>query len=260
MPPDRVERSEGGFDSSAMLRALQSHASSLGFAATAAVGRGLQSASKAGPELIDGAASRMAGFAGIVLSMPGDVPHDATHGYGASATHPVSRTALEARRDARTLAPAMPIGVSVQTVNCNKPPKSEADATRKAFSGTLRNRFKDGDKAQFIKHVAQTHPNELRRLGFSESQIKDMANDAERPENLEVHHRMPVECGGTNDFDNLTLVRKDVHDYLTEAQMAATKGLEPGTSREAELLMTEKGTMYPNVPGAFNQPPLDIPK
>ena len=108
--------------------------------------------------------------------------------------------------------------------------------------------------------LRKRRPNELRRLGFSESQIKGMVNKAAPPDNVEVHHRIPVECGGTNDFDNLTLVREDVHDYLTETQMAATKGLEPGASREVEVLMTEKGTMYPNVPNALNQPPLEIPK
>ena len=69
----------------------------------------------------------------------------------------------------------------------------------------------------------------------------------------------PLECGGKNDFDNLTLVREDVHDYLTEAQRAATQGLEYGQSRDIQLLMTEKGTMYPNVPNAVNLPELNIP-
>jgi hypothetical protein len=260
MPPDRVEKSRGGGDPGAMVRALQQHAQAFASAATATVGRGLQAVSKTAPEIVDGATARMAGLAGVVVTMPGEVPHDAAHGYGVSAGHPGSQGLLEARRDARTLAPAMQIGVSVQTVNGNKPPKPEYEATRKAFTGTLSNGFKDGAKAQFIQHVAQTQPDELNRLGFSESQIKNMATKAKPPLGLEVHHRVPIECGGTNDFENLTLVREDVNKPLTEAQMAGTKGLEYGQSRQVELLMTKQGTMYPSLPDALNQPSLNIPK
>lgn len=35
-----------------------------------------------------------------------------------------------------------------------------------------------------------------------------------------------------------------MHDYFTESQLSATKGLKYGQSRESKLLMTEKWTMY----------------
>ncbi len=92
MPPDRVEKGVPGGDSGAMLRALEQHAQTLASGAVATAGRGLQAASKAAPEIIDGATARMAGLASVVLSMPGDVPHDAVHGYG----HPVSSSATTA--------------------------------------------------------------------------------------------------------------------------------------------------------------------
>ena len=134
--PDRFEASSGT-DPVNMLRALEQHVEGWASVATATMGRGLQAA-KGAPKIVDGASARMAGLAGVVLSMPGDVPHDAAHGYGVSAGHSASGTVLQTRRDARTLARAMPVGVTVKTVTCRKPPKPEYEATRSAFNGTLK--------------------------------------------------------------------------------------------------------------------------
>lgn len=48
-----------------------------------------------------------------------------------------------------------------------------------------------------VDPLAAQKSDELRRLGFSDSEIKDMAKE-NRPERVEVHHRRSLECGGNN--------------------------------------------------------------
>lgn len=46
---------------------------------------------------------------------------------------------------------------------------------------------------------------------FSRSVVKMAEQRGARPRGYQIHHIIPLCCGGTNDFDNLMLVHKNVH-------------------------------------------------
>lgn len=46
---------------------------------------------------------------------------------------------------------------------------------------------------------------------FPKAVVRSACNNGARPRNYQVHHIVPLCCGGDNSFDNLMLVHKDVH-------------------------------------------------
>ncbi|WP_165998419.1 HNH endonuclease signature motif containing protein [Bacillus sp. Cs-700] len=45
----------------------------------------------------------------------------------------------------------------------------------------------------------------------------------------QVHHKLPLDDGGNNDFSNLILIENDLHHkVLTNSQKNSTKGLKVG--------------------------------
>ncbi|MBR4927189.1 MAG: HNH endonuclease [Alphaproteobacteria bacterium] len=61
---------------------------------------------------------------------------------------------------------------------------------------------------EFLKFLAKS--GEMDGI-FSKSVIKMAAQRGARPRGYQIHHIIPLCCGGTNDFDNLMLVHKNVH-------------------------------------------------
>lgn len=78
---------------------------------------------------------------------------------------------------------------------------------------------------EFLKFLART--DQMNGI-FSKSVIKMAEQRGARPRGYQIHHIIPLCCGGTNDFNNLMLVHKSVHaeihsriwmdvfDYLTQ--------------------------------------------
>jgi hypothetical protein len=65
------------------------------------------------------------------------------------------------------------------------------------------------------------------------------------PDGYQVHHKLPLDDGGTNDFDNLVLIKNDpYHKALTNAQKALTRDMKPGQTIEVDFPAPE-GFMYP---------------
>ena len=74
----------------------------------------------------------------------------------------------------------------------------------------MRMAYEKNNKIQreFMKHLAaQGHLNKV----FPKSVVRAALNRGARPRNYQVHHIIPLCCGGSNDFSNLMLVHKDVH-------------------------------------------------
>ena len=66
------------------------------------------------------------------------------------------------------------------------------------------------------------------------------------PTGWQVHHKLPLDDGGTNDIDNLILVKNDpYHQAITNAQNDLTKDLKPGETIEIDFPIPE-GFIYPN--------------
>jgi hypothetical protein len=57
-----------------------------------------------------------------------------------------------------------------------------------------------------------------------------------RPDGWQVHHKLPLDDGGTNAFDNLVLSKYEpYHKVFTNHQNAVTKGLRQGETRLVEF-------------------------
>ncbi|WJE54873.1 hypothetical protein QRE66_12030 [Bacillus cereus] len=67
----------------------------------------------------------------------------------------------------------------------------------------------------------------------------------EVPDDYQVLHKLPLDDGGTNYFDNLILIEHDpYHKVLTNTQRSLTKGLEIGESKTIQWPIPD-GFVYP---------------
>ncbi len=65
------------------------------------------------------------------------------------------------------------------------------------------------------------------------------------PDGYQVHHKLPSDDGGTNDFQNLILIKNDpYHKAFTNSQKELTKGLKVGDSIQINWPIPE-GIIYP---------------
>ena len=112
----------------------------------------------------------------------------------------------------------------------------------------LRSRFAR-QRAAFAEDLA-TDPDKVRQLraaGLSESEIATLRSGG-IPDGWQVHHKLPLDDGGTNDFSNLVLIENEPwHKAITNAQLRLTRGLRPGQSRPVDFPVVP-GVVYPPTP------------
>lgn len=74
----------------------------------------------------------------------------------------------------------------------------------------MRMAYEQNNKIQreFLKHLAAQ--GDMDKV-FPKSVVRAALMRGARPRNYQVHHVVPLCCGGSNDFSNLMLVHKDVH-------------------------------------------------
>lgn len=84
----------------------------------------------------------------------------------------------------------------------------------------------------------------MRAAGFAESDILDLA-DGYVPDGWQVHHKLPLDDGGTNSLDNLVLIQNEpYHKVITNYQNSVTKGFQIGELNQVEWPMID-GSFYP---------------
>ncbi len=113
----------------------------------------------------------------------------------------------------------------------------------------LRGEFTNGIRKDFLEHLASDPDTlaALKRAGLDDSQIARIANGMV-PSGWQVHHKLPLDDGGTNDFSNLVLIKNDpYHIALTNTQRSLVGDLEVGQSRQIEFPVPH-GSVYPPVP------------
>jgi hypothetical protein len=85
---------------------------------------------------------------------------------------------------------------------------------------------------------------QLRSAGFTNEDIEDMVNGFQ-PDNYQVHHKLPLDDGGDNSFDNLMLIKNDpYHLAITNVQNAATRKMMPTETRIVQWPIFN-GSVYP---------------
>lgn len=121
----------------------------------------------------------------------------------------------------------------------------------RAFYAKERREFDARVKGAWLKTIARTHRAELLSAGLSDVQVDAMAYDGKAPAGYQVHHRIPLDDGGSNDLANLILLRNDVehravHGYYNPGEKRIQQ-MAHGASGEVALpLPPRDAVIYPN--------------
>lgn len=136
-------------------------------------------------------------------------------------------------------APVTLNNVTVQSITYTKRSAEDLRALRGAFDST--------ERAGFVKSLANdpAKVEQLRAAGLTDDQIAMLA-DGKIPQGWQVHHKLPLDDGGTNDYSNLVLIKNEpYHKVITNAQNAATRGMAEGETRVIEQWPIPNGFVYP---------------
>lgn len=107
-------------------------------------------------------------------------------------------------------------------------------------------------KRRYQMYLAQEHPETLKKVGFPQSAIDACARGGKlgppvgkdgkrlmrngKPVVFHVHHRIPLQAGGSNSIENLCLVDGDVHNpFFHKGDDPALNNMNPGEVREVAL-------------------------
>lgn len=133
-------------------------------------------------------------------------------------------------------------GVTVRSISYTKRSAEELRTLRSAFDST--------ERAGFVRSLASDPSKvaQLRRAGLGDDQIRMLA-DGKIPQGWQVHHKLPLDDGGTNDYSNLVLIKNEpYHKVITNAQNSATRGMAEGETRQIAEWPIPPGFVYPPTP------------
>lgn len=128
----------------------------------------------------------------------------------------------------------------VESVNVNYVKRDRAEYTQ------LRKDFDNGIRADFARNLVATPEGiaAAKRAGLDDTAIARL-QDGKIPQGYQVHHKLPLDDGGTNSFDNLVLIQNSpYHTALTNAQRELVGDLPVGGSREVDFPVPN-GDIYP---------------
>ena len=109
----------------------------------------------------------------------------------------------------------------------------------------LRNKFNSSVRKQFAKTLAENEEI-LRKAGLNETDIVKLKN-GRIPDGWQVHHKLPLDDNGTNDFDNLVLIKNEPwHKVITNHQNSIAKGMKASDIKNADWPIIE-GNIYPKL-------------
>jgi hypothetical protein len=110
----------------------------------------------------------------------------------------------------------------------------------------LRNKFNSSERKNFLQDLASDEKKikQLLDAGLTELDIKNSKRGLV-PDGYQVHHKLPLDDGGTNDFSNLILIKNDpYHKVLTNSQKTTTTGMKVGESAQIKWPVPD-GFIYP---------------
>ena len=115
-----------------------------------------------------------------------------------------------------------------------------------AATARLRGEFDGTARKQFLQDLA-SDPAKVARLkqsGLTDAQINAM-RDGVVPQGYQVHHKLPLDDGGTNAGSNLVLIQNEpFHKVITNEQNSLTRGMQPGETRQLDFPVPD-GFIYP---------------
>ncbi len=132
-------------------------------------------------------------------------------------------------------------GVDINDITYTKRPETEQAELRKEFNNKVRKAF--------VKDLANDEEKQpaLEKAGLKEMDFQMMRN-GKIPPGFQVHHKMPLDDSGTNDFSNFCLIKNEpAHKALTNLQVSSIEGMTEGDSRNIEWVIP-RGFIYPPDP------------
>ncbi len=108
---------------------------------------------------------------------------------------------------------------------------------------SLRDEFNNTERKNFLKELGDTE--DLKEAGFSENEINNI-KIGKVPKGWQVHHKLPLDDSGTNEFDNLVLIQKEpYHIVLTNYQNSITRSIKTGETKKVRWPIPN-GKIYPS--------------
>ena len=107
----------------------------------------------------------------------------------------------------------------------------------------MRRRFNSRCRRQFLKKLSEKSA-DLNACGINEIGIHRIQNGLV-PRGWQVHHKLPLDDSGTNDYSNLVLIKNHpYHKVITNYQRAVTKGFRAGSFNAVNWPIID-GDIYP---------------
>ena len=128
-------------------------------------------------------------------------------------------------------------GVDAIPTTYTRRPRAELADLRRGFNS---------QREAFAKDLVSSEDGiaALKRAGIDDAGLARLA-DGKLPSGYQVHHKLPLDDGGTNAFENLVLIKNDpYHMVLTNAQRSLTKDLPVGGTRKVDFPIP-RGKIYP---------------
>ncbi|MDO5285315.1 MAG: hypothetical protein Q4G45_00615 [Actinomycetia bacterium] len=112
-------------------------------------------------------------------------------------------------------------------------------------------------KREFLEHVRKEAKDSAEvqqafiNAGMTKRELKEFIDTGELPAAFrEVHHRLPLDDSGTNEFENLVIIKgTPEHDAITQIQSAVTEGMAVGEVRTVSFPMIPPNVVvWPRAP------------
>ncbi|MEJ5178452.1 HNH endonuclease [Erwinia sp. MYb416] len=106
----------------------------------------------------------------------------------------------------------------------------------------LRKEFNQTIRKKFLSEIS-SRPELLKK--FSGAELEAIKNGTV-PKGWQVHHKYPLDDSGSNNFENLILIKNEpYHKVLTNLQTSTTRGIKPGESKIVSWVIPS-GIIYLN--------------
>lgn len=114
-----------------------------------------------------------------------------------------------------------------------------------------RQEFDRKARSAWLQDVARQQADQLRAAGVSPKEIERMAAEGKPPDGYQVHHRIPLDDGGTNQADNFILIQDNVehralHGYYNPAELRIRQLAYGETATVALPVPPSDTVIYPN--------------
>ncbi len=125
--------------------------------------------------------------------------------------------------------------VNIQEIIIIKRSSAEVEQMRKKFNSSVRKNF--------LMDLGK-QPEYLKNAGFTDEEIL-VIQRGYLPKGWQVHHKIPLEMGGTNDFSNLVLIQNEpYHKVFTNYQKQVMYGMKEGNTVKVTWPQPN-GNIYP---------------